>query len=112
VLLLTPLQWTVRNYSACFSGLPFCQIHLEKHTLALELVNTFVFGSQPIEVWSKPLLRPHLLLGIPRSKVLEFEISSLVTLDHIWLARNKLVRDENQPSPPNTLSLEEFFYFP
>jgi hypothetical protein len=48
-------------------------------------------GFQPIEDWSKALIRPNLLLGITKSIVMKFQISSLVTLYQIWLVNNKMV---------------------
>jgi hypothetical protein len=60
-------------------------------------------ASLPIDEWSKALLRPCAFLGIPKGKVLFFQISALVSLDHIWLARNTLVHDGTNPDPANSL---------
>jgi hypothetical protein len=68
-------------------------------------LNTSIFSSLSIEEWSKALIRPQPHLGISLKAVNEFQLSALVTMDHIWLARNKLINDE---VPQITLKLINF----
>lgn len=50
-------------------------------------------------------MRPHYLLRIPVADVHKFHISALVLMDHIWLARNKLVFEAIQRVPLVLLKL-------
>ena len=54
-------------------------------------INITNFDLQPIGSWKKAFLKPNQFLGIPLNAVHGFQINALVTMDHIWLARNKLV---------------------
>jgi hypothetical protein len=51
------------------------------------------------------LLKPHSLLGIPIRAVFDFQLNALITMDNIWLARNKLMHKGSNPNPQATLKL-------
>lgn len=70
-------------------------------------LNTTVFESHPIDSWTKALLRPHCMLGIPIKVVLEFQITALVSMDHIWMARNKLIHNGTPPDPQPSVKLNK-----
>lgn len=57
----------------------------------------------PFAGWIKAILRPHAVLSIPAASVHEFQISTLVLMDNIWLACNKLLFETAQPVPSTLL---------
>ena len=67
--------------------------------------NTDRFAALPISCWTKALLKPHSLLGIPKRAVFDFQLNALITMDNIWLARNKLVHKGSSPNPQAILKL-------
>lgn len=58
-----------------------------------------VFSSLSFASWIKAVLRPYAVLGIPTAEVHNFQISALVLMNHVWLARNKLIFDNIQLVP-------------
>jgi hypothetical protein len=47
--------------------------------------------ARPIVDWIAAIINPALLLAIPRKEVRKFQIFAALTLDFIWLSRNKLI---------------------
>jgi hypothetical protein len=68
-------------------------------------INTANFDLQPIGSWTKALLMPNQFLGISLNAIHGFQINTLVTMDHIWLARNKLVHRGAPLKPHSILKL-------
>jgi hypothetical protein len=68
-------------------------------------LNTNSFASLPIACWTKALLKPTSFLGIPRRAIFDFQLNALITMDNIWLARNKLVHKGTKPDPKSALKL-------
>lgn len=62
-------------------------------------MNLTAFTNLPIGSWTQALLRPHDWLGIPVKEVHNFQLSALILLDQIWLARNILIHKGVQPNP-------------
>lgn len=62
-------------------------------------LNTTTFAHLPFASWIKAVLHPHSVLGIPIADVQKFQISTLVLMDFVWLARNKLLFYGAQPEP-------------
>lgn len=50
-------------------------------------LDTSTFGSIPITVWIKAVLRPHAELAIPKVDVHNFQVTATVAMYQIWLAR-------------------------
>jgi hypothetical protein len=53
----------------------------------------------------KVLLKLNSILGIPRRAIFYFQLNALITMDNIWLARNKLVHKGTTPDPKLVLKL-------
>jgi hypothetical protein len=44
-----------------------------------------------LQEWAKAVINPSTLLGIPRNYVHDFQLTALITMDYIWMARNCLI---------------------
>jgi hypothetical protein len=58
---------------------------------------TTSFAARPIVDWIAVIVNPALLLAIPRKEVWKFQIFAVLTLDFIWLSRNKLIFEGLKP---------------
>jgi hypothetical protein len=48
--------------------------------------------------WILAIIFPMMMLAIPKYEVRKFQLFASLTLDFIWMARNKLIHDGIQPS--------------
>ncbi|GLT60899.1 hypothetical protein SLA2020_336400 [Shorea laevis] len=62
-------------------------------------INTYVFACLPVQEWAKAVINPCSLLGIPLDKCREFQLFALITMDHIWMARNSFIHGGLNPDP-------------
>ena len=68
-------------------------------------LNTDSFAYLSIASWMKAVLKPNSLLCIPRRAVFDFQLNALITIDNIWLARNKFVHKGATPDPKSVPKL-------
>jgi hypothetical protein len=57
------------------------------------------YSSRPIHEWILAIVSPTEKLGIPIADVRKFQFFAVLTLDLIWLSRNKLIHEALQPDP-------------
>jgi hypothetical protein len=57
------------------------------------------YSSRPIHEWILAIVFPTEKLDIPTTKVCKFQFFAMLTLDLIWLSRNKLIHEALQPDP-------------
>jgi hypothetical protein len=60
---------------------------------------TSSLAARPIADWIAAIVNPAVLLAIPRKEVQKFQIFPALTLDFIWLSRNKLIFEGLKPDP-------------
>jgi hypothetical protein len=95
-------QGSAESLQHIFLSCPFARILWRNSRWPLD---TLAFSSLPFVSWIKAILSPHLALGVPWKEVRNFQISTLIVMDQIWLARNKLIHDSIQPAPLTVLKL-------
>jgi hypothetical protein len=57
------------------------------------------YSSKPIHEWILAIVFPAENLAIPITDVRKFQLFAVLTLDVIWLSRNKLIHEDIQPDP-------------
>jgi exonuclease III len=57
------------------------------------------FSSRPISDWILAIIYPTSRLAIPLVETRKFQLFASLTLDFIWLSRNKLIHEALQPDP-------------
>jgi hypothetical protein len=57
------------------------------------------YSSRPIHEWILVVVFPAEKLAIPITNVHKFQFFAVLTLDLIWLSRNKLIHEATQPDP-------------
>ncbi|GLT59036.1 hypothetical protein SLA2020_318810 [Shorea laevis] len=62
-----------------------------------------VFSAKPISEWILAVIHPKETLGIPISDIRKFQLFAALTMDFIWMARNKLVHEDIQPTPSSAI---------
>jgi hypothetical protein len=62
-------------------------------------INTATFANLPLHEWAKAVINPSTLLGIPINYVHDFQLTALITMDYIWMARNCLIHGGAYPDP-------------
>jgi hypothetical protein len=68
-------------------------------------INTSVFANLLMQEWAKALINPRSFLGVPIEKILEFQLAALISMDHIWMARNKFIHGSVRPDPHTCLQV-------
>lgn len=61
------------------------------------------FASRHISDWILAIIFPVKMLAIPKYEVRKFQLFASLTLDFIWMARNKLIHDGIQSSPAKAI---------
>jgi hypothetical protein len=64
---------------------------------------TSVYASRPISDWISAIIFPAASLAIPSSEVRKFQLFAALTLDFIWMSRNKLIHEGLIPSPSKAI---------
>ena len=57
----------------------------------------FSYSSKPIHEWIIAIVFPAEKLAIPITNVRKFQLFDVLSLDVIWLSRNKLIHEDIQP---------------
>jgi len=65
-------------------------------------------ASRHLSDWILAIISPVMMLAIPKSKVRKFQLFASLTLDFIWMARNKLIHYGIQPSPAKAIKRISF----
>jgi hypothetical protein len=55
--------------------------------------------------WIKVILKPSSFMPILTMDIRLFQLNAAITMDHIWFVRNKLVHDNKQPNPIESIQI-------